>query len=39
MGKNRKHFLLIKFRTMKKDAEKTGPVWAERKDSRITRGK
>ncbi len=36
IGKNKKPFLLIKFRSMKKGAEKYRPVWAKRKDSRIT---
>ena len=37
IGKNRKPFLLIKFRSMKKDSEKNGAVWAEKQDSRITK--
>ncbi len=37
VGQNGKHFEIIKFRTMKKDAEKeTGAVWAEENDPRIT---
>ena len=37
LGKDGKSFLLIKFRTMYQGAEdKTGPVWASNKDSRIT---
>jgi len=36
-GKDRKPFLLIKFRSMIKDAEKEKAVWAEKEDSRITR--
>ena len=38
IGKDGKPFLLIKFRSMKKEAEKkTGAVWAEKEDKRITR--
>ena len=38
IGKKSKIFLLLKFRSMKEDAEKeTGPVWAEEKDKRVTR--
>jgi len=38
LGKDRKKFLTIKFRTMIKDAEKdSGVVWAKEGDSRITR--
>ncbi len=37
VGQNGKHFEIIKFRTMRKDAEKeTGAVWAEENDPRIT---
>ena len=33
-----KPFMIIKFRTMRQDAEKhTGPVWATKRDPRITR--
>ncbi len=33
-----KTFMIIKFRSMRNDAEsKTGPVWAQKNDSRITR--
>ncbi len=36
VGKNGKHFLIYKFRTMKVDAEKeTGPVWAAKNDNRL----
>ena len=36
VGQNGKHFEIIKFRTMKRDAEKeTGAVWAEENDPRI----
>lgn len=37
IGKNNKVFLLHKFRSMKKGAEKGAPVWAKREDKRITR--
>ena len=38
VGRNSKHFTIYKFRSMVYGAEsKTGPKWAERKDSRITR--
>lgn len=37
MGKNKEKFLLIKFRSMEKDAEKHGPKWAEKEDPRITK--
>jgi len=38
VGKNGKIFKLIKFRSMKENAEEnTGPVWAKKNDSRITR--
>jgi exopolysaccharide biosynthesis polyprenyl glycosylphosphotransferase len=38
VGKNGRIFTIYKFRTMIKDAERmTGPVWAGKKDSRITR--
>jgi lipopolysaccharide/colanic/teichoic acid biosynthesis glycosyltransferase len=37
VGKNGKIFVLYKFRTMVKDAEKnTGPVWAAKDDERVT---
>ena len=36
LGKNEKDFELIKFRSMRKDAEKNGAVWAKKNDSRIT---
>jgi sugar transferase (PEP-CTERM system associated) len=37
VGKNGKTFILLKFRSMKKDAEKaTGPIWAEEGDKRVT---
>jgi exopolysaccharide biosynthesis polyprenyl glycosylphosphotransferase len=38
IGKNKSSFLLIKFRSMKVEAEKeTGAVWAEKEDPRVTR--
>jgi lipopolysaccharide/colanic/teichoic acid biosynthesis glycosyltransferase len=38
LGRHRKPFACIKFRTMRADAERdTGPVWAARQDSRVTR--
>jgi len=38
MGMNGKIFKMIKFRSMRKDAEKlTGPVWSQKNDSRVTR--
>jgi len=38
IGLNEKPFKLIKFRSMKSDAEKiSGPVWAKKNDSRISR--
>ncbi|WML58590.1 exopolysaccharide biosynthesis polyprenyl glycosylphosphotransferase [Neobacillus sp. PS2-9] len=37
IGLNGKAFQVIKFRTMRADAEKNGPQWADQNDSRITR--
>jgi len=37
LGKNRKPFMLYKFRTMRMDAESAGPRWAQVKDDRVTR--
>ncbi|MBI3652803.1 MAG: TIGR03013 family PEP-CTERM/XrtA system glycosyltransferase [Acidobacteria bacterium] len=38
IGKNGKHFKIIKFRSMNATAEEaTGPVWAEKSDPRVTR--
>jgi len=37
VGKNNKIFKLIKFRSMKKDAEKTGVQWAKVEDERVTK--
>lgn len=36
VGKNRKSFLIFKFRSMVTDAEKIGAVWAQKKDPRVT---
>jgi sugar transferase (PEP-CTERM system associated) len=37
VGKNGRAFVLTKFRSMKVDAEKSGPVWASKGDDRTTR--
>lgn len=37
LGKNGKPFMILKLRTMCVDAEKNGPRWADRNDSRCTR--
>ena len=37
IGVNQKPFKLLKFRTMKSDAEKGSPVWAKENDPRVTR--
>lgn len=37
VGLNGKHFNLYKFRSMRKDAEKNGAVWAKQNDDRITK--
>jgi sugar transferase (PEP-CTERM system associated) len=37
VGKNGRHFVLAKFRSMGVDAETTGPVWASKDDDRTTR--
>ncbi len=37
IGKNKKPFFLIKFRSMRTDAEKNGAVWAKKQDPRITK--
>jgi len=37
VGKNKKIFNLIKFRSMIPDAEKNGPQWAKKEDSRTTK--
>lgn len=36
-GKNGKFFTVMKFRSMRADAEKAGPVWASEDDERTTR--
>lgn len=36
-GKNGRTFMLMKFRSMRVDAEKDGPVWAKSDDERMTR--
>lgn len=37
VGKNGRLFTIIKFRSMREDAEKSGPVWAAKDDDRTTR--
>jgi sugar transferase (PEP-CTERM system associated) len=37
VGKNGRTFMLMKFRSMRVDAEKDGPVWAQTGDDRTTR--
>jgi sugar transferase (PEP-CTERM system associated) len=37
VGENGKTFNIIKFRSMRADAEKTGPVWASMNDDRTTK--
>jgi sugar transferase (PEP-CTERM system associated) len=37
VGKNGRAFTLMKFRSMREDAEREGPVWASKRDSRTTR--
>lgn len=37
IGKNGRPFVLTKFRSMRLDAEKAGPVWASKGDGRTTR--
>jgi exopolysaccharide biosynthesis polyprenyl glycosylphosphotransferase len=37
VGKDGERFNIIKFRSMREDAEKAGPQWAHKKDPRITR--
>ena len=37
LGKNGRTFTLMKFRSMRVDAEKDGPVWAKTDDERMTR--
>jgi sugar transferase (PEP-CTERM system associated) len=37
VGERNRPFQMIKFRSMKKDAEKNGAVWAKKNDDRVTR--
>lgn len=37
VGRNSQHFLILKLRTMRVDAERDGPQWATPNDSRVTR--
>ncbi|HEX8745590.1 MAG TPA: TIGR03013 family XrtA/PEP-CTERM system glycosyltransferase [Pyrinomonadaceae bacterium] len=37
VGRNGRPFTLMKFRSMRTDAEKNGPVWARDSDDRVTR--
>jgi len=37
VGRNGRAFTLMKFRSMRADAEKNGPVWAQSSDDRVTR--
>jgi len=37
IGRNRKEFIIYKFRTMIRDADKMGPSWTLKYDSRITK--
>jgi len=37
VGKNGRNFVLVKFRSMRVDAEQEGPVWATKDDDRATR--
>jgi sugar transferase (PEP-CTERM system associated) len=37
VGRNGKVFTVLKFRSMRVDAEKNGPVWASTEDDRVTR--
>jgi sugar transferase (PEP-CTERM system associated) len=37
VGQRNQHFTIMKFRSMRIDAEPEGPVWAEEEDPRITR--
>jgi sugar transferase (PEP-CTERM system associated) len=37
VGENGKIFKIIKFRSMRKDAEINGPIWAAENDSRVTK--
>jgi lipopolysaccharide/colanic/teichoic acid biosynthesis glycosyltransferase len=37
LGKNGKSFIMLKFRSMRNDAEENGPQWAEKDDDRCTK--
>lgn len=37
LGKNGKPFMILKFRTMRLNAEENGPQWAQERDPRCTR--
>jgi sugar transferase (PEP-CTERM system associated) len=37
VGRNGRTFMVMKFRSMRTDAEKDGPVWARSSDDRVTR--
>jgi len=37
VGMNGRPFMIMKFRSMRSDAEKDGPVWARASDARVTR--
>lgn len=37
LGKNGKTFAILKFRSMRKDAEENGPQWADKDDDRCTK--
>jgi sugar transferase (PEP-CTERM system associated) len=37
VGRNGKTFMVLKFRSMRVDAEKNGPVWAQAGDARVTK--
>ncbi len=37
VGRNGRTFMVMKFRSMRTDAEKDGPVWARASDDRVTR--
>lgn len=37
VGRNGRTFMVMKFRSMRVDAEKNGPVWARTEDDRVTR--
>jgi exopolysaccharide biosynthesis polyprenyl glycosylphosphotransferase len=37
VGKESEHFNIIKFRSMRQDAEKAGPQWAHKSDPRVTK--